>query len=108
MGRALQPVQQNLQDMKDFIHNAGHELKTPLAVMRGNLQVMQAEQKLDLHLVAQSLSEVDMMNGLLESLQELSELGVLSEKKYLSLTQTIDTIATDYESLIQEKNIEFL
>jgi signal transduction histidine kinase len=41
--RALLPVEENMQDMSDFIHNAGHELKTPLAVMRGNLQVMQAE-----------------------------------------------------------------
>ena len=41
--RALQPVEENIEDMKDFIHNAGHELKTPLAVMRGNLQIMQAE-----------------------------------------------------------------
>lgn len=41
--RALKPVEENLADMQDFIHNAGHELKTPLALMRGNLQIMQAE-----------------------------------------------------------------
>lgn len=33
VGRVLRPVEENLSDMQDFIHNAGHELKTPLAVM---------------------------------------------------------------------------
>jgi signal transduction histidine kinase len=74
VGRALKPVEENLQDMKDFVHNAGHELKTPLAVMSGNLQVMQAEKKLDPVLLQESFREIDMMNGLIESLRQLSEL----------------------------------
>jgi signal transduction histidine kinase len=40
-----------MDDMSDFIHNAGHELKTPLAVMRGNFQLMQAEKKYDTQLL---------------------------------------------------------
>jgi signal transduction histidine kinase len=41
--------------MTDFVHNAGHELKTPLAVMRGNLQIMQAEEKYDKKLLKKSI-----------------------------------------------------
>jgi signal transduction histidine kinase len=59
--------------MTDFVHNAGHELKTPLAILRGNLQVMQAEKKYDIKLIKKSLRDVDNSNLLLEGLIELSQ-----------------------------------
>lgn len=52
--------------MQEFIHNAGHELKTPLAVMRGNLQVMQAELSFDKILLQKSIKEVDKITALIE------------------------------------------
>ena len=36
----LKPVEDTLEDMHDFIQNAGHELKTPIAVIDSNLQIM--------------------------------------------------------------------
>jgi len=60
------PLEENLDDMKSFIHNAGHELKTPLAVMRGNLQIIEAEKKYDESLIHSSIKNVDTMNGLIE------------------------------------------
>lgn len=104
--RALQPVEENIEDMKDFIHNAGHELKTPLAVMRGNLQIMQAEWKLDVQLIQQSILEVDHMNALIESLRELSELGKLSEKKRLKLSDSLHTVVQDLLCLAGKKDVE--
>ena len=106
--KALGPVEENLQDMTDFIHNAGHELKTPLAVMRGNLQVMQAEKKLDKNLVKLSIWEIDTMNWLIESLRELSELGSLSAKEPLSFIWEIENIQREFHDMLLEKNIEFL
>lgn len=66
VSQTLRPVEDNLRDMSDFIHNAGHELKTPLAVMRGNIQIMQAEKKFDDTLLSQSIREVDRLNNLIE------------------------------------------
>jgi len=60
------PLEENLDDMKSYIHNAGHELKTPLAVMRGNLQIIEAEKKYDESLIHSSIKNVDTMNGLIE------------------------------------------
>ncbi len=74
--RALKPVEENLQDMSDFIHNAGHELKTPLAVMRGNLQIMQAEGKLDEELLKKSLLQVDHINLLIEKTRKARKPGM--------------------------------
>jgi signal transduction histidine kinase len=36
----LRPVADNIDEMDNFVHNAGHELKTPLAVVSSNLQLM--------------------------------------------------------------------
>jgi signal transduction histidine kinase len=33
--------------MKNFIHNAGHELKTPIAVIDSNLQLLDDTKKYD-------------------------------------------------------------
>jgi signal transduction histidine kinase len=83
--RLLVPVEENLQDMTDFVHNAGHELKTPLSVMRGNLQVMQVEGKYDKKLLKKSIREIDNTNSLIEGLIELSQIGKLSERLPLAL-----------------------
>jgi signal transduction histidine kinase len=103
--RALKPVEQNLDDMQDFIHNAGHELKTPLAVMRGNLQVMQAEHSFDQELLSKSLSQIDHMNQLIESLRELSELGTLRTKESLHLRTEVTRIIELLSATQTTKNI---
>ena len=62
----LQPIKENMDTMTHFVHDAGHELKTPLAIMSGNLQIMRDMNKLDYELIEESLSTIDTMN---ESIQ---------------------------------------
>lgn len=38
--KTLLPVEENIDTMTHFVHDAGHELKTPLAVVSGNLQLI--------------------------------------------------------------------
>lgn len=108
VGKTLKPVEDNLKDMKDFIHNAGHELKTPLAVMRGNLQIIQAEKNFDADLLKDSIKEVDRMNSLIEGLRELSEVGKHSEKQNLALATEVALIVKEYSSLAADKDIEII
>lgn len=105
VGKALKPVEQSLEDMSDFIHNAWHELKTPLAVMRGNLQVMQAEKQYDEKLLKKSLSQVDHVNNLIEWLKELSELWQISEKENLAIAPEITKVLREYDAVVQEKKL---
>lgn len=42
-GRAIRPVKQAMQGQKDFVRAAGHELRTPLGVLRAGLAVLEKE-----------------------------------------------------------------
>jgi len=39
----VHPVEESMQSEKDFISNASHELKTPLAVIRTNIELLESE-----------------------------------------------------------------
>lgn len=94
--------------MDAFIHNAGHELKTPLAVMRGNLQVMQAEKNFDEDLLKKSISQIDHMNTLIESLRELSEIGTFFDKTRLNLQEEVHAVLEIFLPLIEKKELNII
>ncbi|USN59188.1 MAG: hypothetical protein H6767_03760 [Candidatus Peribacteria bacterium] len=63
---AFTPVEENIRDMKQFVHHAGHELKTPLSVMDGNLQLLTQEKKYSAQMFKEIRKEVQHMNHLIE------------------------------------------
>ncbi len=105
VNRTLKPVQENLSDMQDFIHNAGHELKTPISIIRGNLQIMQAEKKFDSKLVKQWIKKIDNLNALIERLIELSGTGRNTQKQSLLLSQEIEVIVKEYKIFSQKYHV---
>ncbi len=105
VGKALLPVKQNIKDMSDFTHNAGHELKTPLAVVRWNLQVMQAEKKYDKKLLKSSIMIIDDANMLIEWLRELSEAWKVSGQEKINLPEYTRGILAEFIPQMKEKNI---
>lgn len=82
--RTLQPVEKNLETMTHFIHDAWHELKTPLAVISGNMQLLRDMKEMDRSLVEDSISTVHSMSDSLDGLLELSQITTPD------LTQIID------------------
>ena len=105
VGRALKPVEENMNDMSDFIHNAGHELKTPLAVMRGNLQVMQSEESYDSKLLKKSMRHVDSMNDLIEGLREISEVGKSWKKEGVALAIEVARVVNTHEEFARASHV---
>lgn len=64
--KILTPVKENIDTMSHFVHDAGHELKTPIAIISGNLQIMRENPKVDYELIEESLETIHTMN---ESIQ---------------------------------------
>ena len=64
---AIQPEIENARRQKQFITNASHELKTPLAVIRANTEVIQMLQG-ESEWTQSTMSQVDRMDGLVQNL----------------------------------------
>lgn len=81
-GRVLRPFEENRDKQRRFITDAGHELKTPIAIIRSNTEVMEmidGENKW----LANIKQQTDRMGKLVKDLIELSKMDeqTLSEKE---------------------------
>ena len=72
--RTLVPVAENIDTMSHFIHDAGHELKTPLAIISGNLQILRDSKKNDTEIIEESISTIYSMSDSLDGLVGLANL----------------------------------
>ncbi len=74
--RAMEPVRESFQRQRTFIADASHELKTPLALLRINADVMKRNptDPENLEIVEDQLSEIDRMDTLLSDLLILARL----------------------------------
>ena len=109
VSKNLRPVEENMDDMRNFIHNAGHELKTPLSVVHGNLQVINASKKLDINLTKESIHEIEKLSGLIEGLVDLSDISRDAAVQDLDLSNEIQAIISDFshEAKGKKLNINF-
>src|SRR5918997_1425948 len=74
--RAMQPVKESLQRQRTFIADAPHELKTPLALVKINAEVIERNptDPENREVVEDQLSEIDRMDALLSDLLVLARL----------------------------------
>lgn len=94
--RILRPIELAHEAQSRFTSDASHELKTPLAVMKTELEVILADKqarKSDYREILESnLEEVDRLSNLSNTLLQLAKLeySALEWRKF-NLTETVDT-----------------
>ena len=91
--------------MSHFIHDAGHELKTPLAIISGNLQILRDMKGKDAELIDTSISTIYSMSSSLDGLVELSNLKLPEKRESINLLLSIEEIMKIYQSDLSKKNI---
>lgn len=78
--RAIQPIARNMEKQKQFVTNAGHEIKTPLAIILANTDAMElhnGENKWSRNIREQTLR----LNGLMQNLLALAKMDERKEKQ---------------------------
>jgi signal transduction histidine kinase len=103
--RTLEPVAANIDTMSHFIHDAGHELKTPLAIVSGNLQILRDSKKPDITIIEESLSTIHSMADSLDGLVELANLKAPTKTSTLNLKENIEEVITLHHEHIDKKNL---
>jgi signal transduction histidine kinase len=101
----LKPVEENMEVMGHFVHDAGHELKTPLAIVSGNLQILRDMKGKDEELIDASISTISSLAGSLDGLVELSNLKIPAKIENMNLSSHVEEILTIYSQEIERKNI---
>ena len=91
--------------MSHFIHDAGHELKTPLAIISGNLQILRDMKGKDFELIDTSISTIYSMSSSLDGLIELSNLKLPEKRESIALLSSVEELIKIYQSDILKKNI---
>ena len=109
-GKILKPVTESYEKQKRFITDAGHEIKTPLAIIKADADVLEME-----------FGENEWLDGIKDQIQRLS--GLTSDLVYLSrmeesdsdipmiefpISDVVSETAMSFQALAQTQNKVFL
>lgn len=107
----LRRIENMIEREKRFTSDASHQLRTPLAVMKGTLEVLirkPREPEVYVEKIRYCVSEIDRMNRLVDQLLLLarfeSQKEVLEYRRF-DLVETIDTVLQRLESTIRAKEL---
>lgn len=104
--RTLEPVEANMNAMSHFVHDAGHELRTPLAIISGNLQILRDSKKPEKDLIEKSIATISSMSDSLGWLLELVSLGKWTKRETIPLLSKVEEIIETHKKDIELKNIK--
>lgn len=107
--KAITPIAENIVRQKQFVTNAGHELKTPLAIIMANteaLELFNGESKWTRNIKDQTKR----LNGLMQNLLTLSKMDEADLKlpmEDVDLGALLKESAAPFEEPARKKNIRF-
>lgn len=107
--KAMAPMMRNMENQKAFITNAGHELKTPLAVIKADTEVL--EMSAGANEWTRSISnQVDRLTVLTGNLITLAKMGELDKEDLsdVDFSDCVHTACDNYRVIIsnQGKRLE--
>lgn len=110
--RSIAPVREAFEKQKQFIADASHELKTPLAIINTNTDVLLANQEETIESQAKWLhyikSETERMSGLTNDLLYLTQMEDSRSNLIhtgFNMSEAVESIILPMEAVIFEKNI---
>ena len=103
----VKPVEETFEKQKQFISDASHELKTPLAVIEANADVLENENQ-DNKWIKYIQNEIESMNKLINELLMLAKIeniDSIRELKQINLSKELEIIISMFESMAYEKGV---
>lgn len=107
--KVIAPIQQSYQKQKQFITDASHELKTPLAIIRSNTDVLELENG-ESKWTKNIQNQVDRLTSLVNSLVVFSRMEEKDtvEKTKFDLSTSLQSRIEDFEELASFQKKHFV
>lgn len=107
-GRVISPLARNIEKQRQFVSNAGHEIKTPLGIIMANTDAM------ELHLGENKWSknvrsQTERMHGLMDGLLLLARMDEGAEslpRESVNLSDMVNRTVVDFSELAKKKQIQ--
>ena len=100
-GRAFKPVAESYEKQKQFITDAGHEIKTPLTIIDANTEVTEMEQG-ETKWTKSTRNQIKRLNDLTQQLITLSKMdegGGGIQKEKFSISDAVEETINQFEIL---------
>lgn len=105
--RAVMPIVESVENQKRFITDASHELKTPLAIIRADTEIIEMDHG-EGEWTQSIKEEIVKLDALIKSLIELSSFDEESSdlvKVAFSISEALDETLKSFSPNIQSKNL---
>jgi len=105
-GRIVKPVAESYEKQKRFITDAGHEMKTPLAIIKANLDVIEMDPDSTEECLEDIGEQVDRLSTLTEDLVYLSRMEEAGESLVMTevpLSDIVSETAESFDALANER-----
>lgn len=105
--RAMQPIASNIEKQRRFVTDAGHEIKTPLAIIQANIDAMElhtGENKWSGHIREQTLRLDGLMKQLL-TLAKTDEGNAAITFETVELSKLVSNCVSAFSDMDSEKTI---
>ena len=79
----IKPIEENNKKLKEYNHNLAHEIKTPLSVIKSNLELLKIWY--DKEIIDSSMEELDIITNITNSLLFLSQKNNNIDKKPINI-----------------------
>ena len=105
--RVVNPLEVTYVKQKEFMENASHELKTPLAIISANLDALNGIDKENKKWINNIKNQISRMNKLVIEILELFRIESRNEtiEEEINLSKYLEKTILSFEVLTYEKNI---
>ncbi len=109
-GRIVRPIAESYEKQKRFITDAGHELKTPITIIRADADVLQSELETENEWIADIRAQTSRLTELTSELIYLSRMeeeNAALQMRDFSLSELVDAAAQSFQALARSKGKRF-
>lgn len=108
--RAIRPIAENMERQRQFVTDAGHELKTPIAIILANVDAMEmrgGESKYSRNIRSQAVRLSELMKNLL-TLARVDEYSVLKQPQRLDFSSLCGEVFLPFREAAELKHIRYV